>query len=226
MRATRRLLAVLVASGVALTTLTAMRDHRAAMPADESQWEVRHIDTRIVPGRLKDIFNDTNALQLQGAAYHGIPPIKGLRDAYHIRRPLVKVETCRDFVVDTLRMSVPYLVPQAASLLHDLGRAFSDTVRARGGGDCRLRVTSVLRTTHSVSRLKRRNRAATEHSCHRYATTFDVSWTRFDDNNANCRISLEDLKNVLAEVVYDLRRQGRCYAIFERRQGCFHITVR
>jgi hypothetical protein len=39
-------------------------------------------------------------------------------------------------------------------------------------------------------------------------------------------VSLEDLKNILAEVVLDFKRQGRCYAIFERKSGCLHITVR
>ena len=39
-------------------------------------------------------------------------------------------------------------------------------------------------------------------------------------------VSLEDLKNILAEVVLQFRKQGRCYAIFERKSGCLHITVR
>ena len=39
-------------------------------------------------------------------------------------------------------------------------------------------------------------------------------------------VSLEDLKNILAEVVQDFRQRGRCYAIFERKSGCLHITVR
>ena len=99
-------------------------------------------------------------------------------------------------------------------------------MRARGGREQRLRVTSLTRTENNVKCLRRRNRAATEQSCHRYGTTFDISWTRFDARDSSYIVSLEDLKNILAEVVYDFRRQGRCYAIFERRQGCFHITVR
>ena len=122
--------------------------------------------------------------------------------------------------------SVPYLVPKAAQLLKEIGYAFQDTIRKRGGKEYRIKVTSVTRTDFSVSKLMKRNRAATENSCHRYGTTFDISWVKFDCLDPSMVISLEDLKNILAEVVQDFRRQGRCYAIFERKSGCLHITVR
>lgn len=181
--------------------------------------------THIVPGRLMDIFADTNELQLSAAIKHGIEPIQGLH-AYRLKRPLVRLNTCDAYAVDTMWFSLPYLVPRAQHLLHDIGQAFTDTVKARGGKDYRIYVTSALRTDYSVRRLKRRNRAATEQSCHRYGTTFDVSWTRFDCRDSSYVVSLESLKNILAEIVYEKREQGRCYAMFERKQGCFHITVR
>ena len=186
---------------------------------------VHSMVTHIVPGRLMDIFCDTNDLQLQAAQKHGIRPIEGV-NAYALSRPLVKLNTCDAYAVDTMWYSLPYLVPRAQHLLHDIGKAFADTVKARGGKEYRIFVTSALRTEYSVRRLKRRNRAATEQSCHRFGTTFDVSWTRFDCRDSSYVISLEDLKNILAEIVYDKRQQGRCYAMFERKQGCFHITVR
>jgi hypothetical protein len=34
------------------------------------------------------------------------------------------------------------------------------------------------------------------------------------------------LKNLLAEVLYDLQTHDRCYVKFERHQSCFHITAR
>ncbi|MBR1550778.1 MAG: hypothetical protein IJ632_00475 [Muribaculaceae bacterium] len=187
---------------------------------------VVHIPTRIIPGRLREIFNDSNELQLTAARANGFSPIGDLYTAYALSKPVVKVASCNDFLVDSLSMSMPFLVPKALELLHDIGRTFSDTVRARGGREQRLRVTSLTRTENNVKLLRRRNRAATEQSCHRYGTTFDISWTRFDARDSSYIVSLEDLKNILAEVVYDFRQQGRCYAIFERRQGCFHITVR
>lgn len=188
--------------------------------------EVHRMETYVVPGPLKEIFCDTNDLQLTAARHRGIKPIEGLRSSYSHKHPLVRLNTCDAYVVDTMWFSLPYLVPRAARLLHDIGQAFTDTIKARGGREYRIHLTSALRTDHSVRRLKRRNRAATEQSCHRYGTTFDISWTKFDCRDSSYVISLEDLKNILAEIIYEKRRQGRCYAIFERRQGCFHVTVR
>ena len=175
---------------------------------------------------LQDVFNDTNALQLVAAKQNGFKPISSLRDAYNINKPLIRIYSCDAYMLDELTASVPYLVPKAAQLLKEIGYAFQDSVRKRGGKAYRIKVTSVTRTEYSVDKLRRRNRSATENSCHRFGTTVDISWVRFDCMDPSMVISLEDLKYILAEVVQDFRRQGRCYAIFERRSGCLHITVR
>ena len=197
---------------------------KAATIAGDAQ--VQRMATHIVPGSLKEIFNDSNHIQLPAAQANGIKPITDLRNAYFTAKPLVKLTTCNSYFIDSLKHSMPYLVPKAATLLKDIATAFADTVKARGNADYRIRVTSLLRTDYSVSRLQKRNRAATTESCHLYATTFDSSWVKFDCLDPARPISLEDLKNVLAEIIYNFRQQGRCFAIFERKQGCFHITVR
>ncbi len=188
--------------------------------------EIHRLPTYIEQRPLKEIFNDSNALQLEAAEQNGFKPVSSLRDAYHIDRPLIRIYSCDAYMLDELTMSVPYLVPKAAQLLKEIGYAFQDSVRKRGGKAYRIKVTSVTRTDFSVSKLRRHNRSATENSCHRYGTTVDISWVKFDCLDPSMVISLEDLKNILAEVVLDFRRQGRCYAIFERRSGCLHITVR
>lgn len=187
---------------------------------------VGRIATHIIPGSLKEIFNDSNYIQLPAAEANGITPITDFRSAYFVKKPLVKINTSDIYFIDSLKHSMPYLVPKAANLLKEIATAFADTIKARGNADYRIRVTSLLRTDYSVSRLQKRNRAATSQSCHLYGTTFDISWVKFDCLDPNHPISLEDLKNVLAEIVYNFREQGRCFAIFERKQGCFHITVR
>ena len=188
--------------------------------------EIHRLPTYIEQRPLKEIFNDSNALQLVAAEKNGFQPVTSLHDAWNIDRPLIRIFSCDAYMVDELTASVPYLVPKAAQLLKEIGYAFQDTIHKRGGKDYRIKVTSVTRTVNSVSKLMRRNRAATENSCHRYGTTFDISWVKFDCLDQSMVISLEDLKNILAEVVLDFRRQGRCYAIFERKSGCLHITVR
>ena len=198
----------------------------AAAPKLSKGGPVHEMKSRIVDGRLKDIFNDSNHTQLRAAAANGIDPIVDLRSAFYLKRPLVKRHTCKLYYVATMKDSAPYLVPKAANLLKQIATAFADTIVARGGKAYRLRVTSMLRTDYSVAQLQQRNRNATSQSCHRYGTTFDISWSKFDCMDPSYQISQESLKNILAEIIYDFRSRGKCYAIFETRQGCFHVTVR
>ncbi len=187
---------------------------------------VHNVKTRGVGRSLGLTFNDKNDVQFSAAQAIGINPVNSIRDAYHIGRPIVKIHSCDDYIVDELTHSMPYLVPEAATLLSDIGKAFTDTVVARGGKDCKIIVTSVLRTDNTISSLRRRNRNAIEASCHVYGTTFDVSWRRFHHTDSTYIMSTEDLKNILGEVLYKLRADGRCYVKFERKQSCFHITTR
>ena len=246
-----RLLPLLLLMGLALASVTSCGhggkgeqqdttawDYKAppAMPTNRSisgdsmgliaDAEIHRLPTYIEQRPLKEIFNDSNALQLIAAEKNGFKPVTTLRDAYLIDKPLVRIFSCDAYMLDDLRASVPYLVPKAAQLLKEIGYAFQDTISKRGGKKYRIKVTSVTRTNYTVAKLMRHNLAATENSCHRYGTTFDISWVKFDCMDPSMVISLEDLKNILAEVVQDFRRQGRCYAIFERKSGCLHITVR
>ena len=187
---------------------------------------IHRVKTRGVGGSLAHVFNDKNDIQLSAAQVIGIEPVYSLNDAYNIKQPIVKISDCEDFQLDTLFHSMPYLVPKAEKLLHDIGKAFNDTIQSRTGHKCNIIVTSVLRTESSIHRLKRRNRNATTSSCHMYGTTFDISWRRFHYNDSSYIMYTEDLKNVLAEVLHEMREQGRCYVKFERKQSCFHITTR
>lgn len=176
-------------------------------------------------GRLHELFNDSNHYQLEHARRLGVDPMSDPASYYNTRRPLEKIETNKDFVVDELRHSYPYLVPEAAQLLHDIGRNFQDSLASRNGGRYRIIVTSVLRTPTTVKRLRRVNGNATQESTHQYGTTFDITYTRFNPAEGRDINSQEDLKNLLAEVLLDLREQGRCMVKYERKSPCFHITV-
>lgn len=204
----------------------AVTDSAATTISPDTSSAVHRITVRGIPGKLRRVFNDSNHVQLSAAQANGFSPIHSLRDARRLSQPIVRVQTCEHFVLDSLTSSVPYLVPKAAALLADIGREFADSVRARGGHEYRIRVTSLTRTDFSVKRLRRRNINATTQSCHLFGTTFDISWVKFQDLDPDFVVSLEDLKNILAEIIYDKRRQGLCYAKFEVKQGCFHITIR
>lgn len=185
---------------------------------------VRSIKVRNI-GPLWKVFNDSNYLQLEAARRLGIEPIGDLSSSYFMKRPIVKVSSNKYYHIDSLRHSIPYLVPEAATLLEDIGRNFNDSLKRRGGDSYRIKVTSLLRTPESVGRLRRVNVNATDSSTHQYATTFDISYTNFYCLDENRQINQGDLKNLLAEVLNDLRNQERCLVKYEHKTGCYHVTV-
>lgn len=182
--------------------------------------KLRHI------GPLRRALRDSNYLHLQAAEEIGTGVIENIDEAWYLSQPLVEVKSCEEYFVDNLTHSYPYLVPQAADLLKEIGRRFNDSLAARGGGDYRMKVTSVMRTPLTVKRLRRINRNATDASAHQYGTTFDISYSRFICDSINVNRSFEDLKNLLGEILFDMREEGRCYVVFERKQSCFHVTAR
>lgn len=182
--------------------------------------KLRHI------GPLKKAFRDSNYLHVESGEALGCGVISDINDAWYLKNPLVEIRSCEDYYVDNLTHSYPYLVPEAAELLGEIGRRFRDELEAQGGGDYRIKVTSVLRTPMTVKRLRRVNRNATDASAHQYGTTFDISYSKFICDSNSVGRTFEDLKNILGQILYDLREDGRCYVVFERKQSCFHITVR
>ena len=109
-------------------------------------------------GNYAKVFNDSNYIHWKEAERIGLSPLTDTRSHWNLNVPLEKIASCKDFYVEPLTYSRPYLIPQAAAMLHEIGRRFNDSIAARGGGDYRIKVTSVLRTPESVARLKRRNR--------------------------------------------------------------------
>ena len=173
-------------------------------------------------------FNDLNDLHLAAARKIGIKPVASRKEAKRMASKLVEIKSNDDYEVEDLTHSIPFLVSDASSLLKDVGRNFRDSLSNLNAPEYRILVTSVTRTVEDVSKLSRRNYNASQNSAHRYGTTFDVSWVRFSKADAGDPDDLkpEQLKMVLASVLRDLKKEGRCYVKHERKQGCFHITVR
>lgn len=186
----------------------------------------RKLRVNPVGGTLAKVFNDSNYLHIEAASSLGFEPMRNLHDVWEKGARMVKIESCREYFVDELTHSVPFLVPEAAALLADIGRTFTDTLQARGGGDYRIKVTSVTRTPEAVSKLKHRNVNASANSAHQYGTTFDISYAKFICDSATVVRTQEDLKNLLAEILKAQRDSNKCYIKYERKQGCFHITAR
>ena len=172
-----------------------------------------------------EAFPDSNHVQLEAAQQWGVPPVKDRQDAEKRKNEVVYMGSSPFYTVAHLDASVPYLVPRASILLHDISRNFIDSLQAKGLPLHLLTVSSVLRTEADVTRLRHVNRNATEQSCHLFGTTFDINYNQYKAV-AGQKASEVKLKQVLSEVLRDLRLQGRCYVKYEVLQPCFHITVR
>lgn len=175
---------------------------------------------------LQRVFNDSNYEHLQYARQGGMKPFHDSRSAWEQGKGLVRVTSDEFIYIDTLTHSYAYLRPHARDLLEEIGQRFADSLYSRGGGAYRLKVTSLLRSDITVGRLRRVNGNAIAESAHTYGTTFDISYSKFicDDTSKTHR-TFEDHKNLLGEVVYALRNEGRLLAKIERQQACFHITA-
>ena len=173
-------------------------------------------------------FNDLNKVHLEAARKIGIEPVASRKEAEHASKKMVEVRTNEYYEVEELTHSIPFLVPEAAELLEDIGRNFQDSLRNLNASLYKIKVTSVTRTVADVKKLRKRNTNSSLNSAHQYGTTFDVSWARYTkvDEEDTLNIDRDRLKMVLAMVLRDLRRADRCYVKHERRQGCFHITAR
>ena len=203
--------------------LVETQNHKSEI-SNSGEGTVRSIKVRNI-GPLYEVFNDSNYLQLEAARRLGIEPIDDLSKSYFMSRPLVKIESNEFYQVDSLSHSLPYLVPEAAALLEDIGKNFIDSLHSRGGDNYKIKVTSVLRTPATVRSLRKINVNATDSSTHQYATTFDISYSNFYCFDPNRQINQGDLKNLLGEVLLDLKNQGRCLVKFENKTACFHVTV-
>lgn len=190
---------------------------------------VPKLQTRIY-GKINEAeltFNDLQSKQIASAQKLGITPLNARRDVAiylgesELDKKLIKISSNSLYYVRELTHSVPYLVPEAETLLSDIAREFQTI----SGTNSRFEVTSVLRTKEDISKLQSRNSNATSNSCHCYATTFDISYVSFKTDVLHPKNNAE-LREALSQAVYNMRKQNRCYVKFENNQKCYHITVR
>ncbi len=178
---------------------------------------------------FKKAFPDLNDVQLATASCIGVEKIRDRKEATEHIDKLVFIDDNPYFSVRTLKHSIPYLTPHAASLLNAVARAFIDSLSTKGLPLHKIEVTSVLRTESDITKLQRVNVNASKASCHRHGTTFDIGYNRFIRVDKDKDKKMENgiaLKSVLAEVLNDFREMGACYVKYERKQACFHITAR
>ncbi|MDO5017129.1 MAG: DUF5715 family protein [Porphyromonas sp.] len=186
----------------------------------------QHTPFRYIGSFNRD-FNDLNDLHMGAALKHGIVPADTREDIKYVSG-LKEISTTPIYKVERLTHSVPFVVPEMERLLEEIGLAFVARLERDRLPVYRPIVTSVTRTEEDIKSLRRGNVNASENSCHRYGTTIDISWKRFDkvDPKDPRSLSEDELKHLLASVLKTFHDEGRCYIKHERKQACFHITVR
>lgn len=198
----------------------------------------RSIDTMLHPnsyGKIKvDWYRDYNSVHLFYARRNGISPFNSTNEFHEeinklLREDkLVRISSNRYYVVKRLSHSHPYLTPEAAQLLEDIGKRFRKKLDENGMGNYSYHISSLLRTKESQKNLIRSNVNASSNTSHLYGTTFDIAYRSVAKRPLPwLKVEVYDAKAIklLSEAIGELRRERRCVVVTERIEKCFHITV-
>jgi hypothetical protein len=191
-----------------------------------------YFSTRCLDYRQKEFsrkLNDRIVDYSEAAKRNGIRVCKDEKDIKEriSEGHLVKVRSGNRYIVDKMNFSYPYLTQDSKSLLIEIGRRFREKTSLKGLRGSRFFITSMTRLTESQKSLVKYNKNASANSPHIYGNAFDISYKRFSVRKfvlTNCDEKF--LKEALAEVIWQLRQERKCWATYEKGQSCFHIVFR
>jgi len=140
---------------------------------------------------------------------------------------LFRIRDGRGYEVEDLSFSYPFLTKEGKTILKEIGKRFRKKVSATRLRGSDFKITSMTRTTEILIRLRKFNSNASVNSPHFYGNTFDISYVRFSSPKwfiTDCDKYF--LKEALAQVIWQLREEKKCWATYEIKQGCFHVVAR
>lgn len=171
-----------------------------------------------IKGTLKkDIYED----HLQAAEQKGVGIIENEWKLFHLLNDqnLEEVNEGTGYKVEDLTHSHPYLTPHAKTVLEEIGQMY-EVISGEGNF---ITVSSVTRTMDQQKKLQKRNRNATAgNSSHSFGVSFDISYIRFNGVKSFDQKAQKNLEKVLNH----FQKADKIYVIKERKQSCYHITVR
>jgi hypothetical protein len=131
------------------------------------------------------------------------------------------------YVVDGLTNSYPYLTRDSKKLLNEIARRFRNSIEREGFKGSKFIVTSMTRTTESAKKLEKSNINTSENSPHLNGNAFDISYAHFLIRKFTVtECDKWYLKEALAEVIYKMKEEKKCWATYEKKQGCYHVVSR
>ena len=179
-------------------------------------------------------YKDLNDKQLIYAKKLGISPLKTNKAFLDTKDELLsdgkieKIKNGRGFIIGKLDYSHPYLVPEAAKLLDDIGKRFREKLDKNDKGNFYFKVSSLFRTEENQKSLSRSNTNASRNSTHLFATTFDIPYTKVIKKPfpwVRREVADATVIKLLSDAIGELRDEGRCLVVTEYNEKCFHITV-
>lgn len=188
----------------------------STIPVSEELPEISELPK--IKGRLeKDIYED----HLLAAEENGVGLIENEWELYQLLTDevLVEVKKGSGYQVEDLTYSHPYVTQHSKKVLEEIGQMYEILA---GEGNF-FTVSSVTRTMGQQKNLKKRNRNATAgNSSHSYGVSFDISYIRFN----GVRNFDQKAQKHLETVLNHFQKTNKIYVIKERKQSCYHITVR
>ena len=153
-------------------------------------------------------------------------------DAADIRKRVLTgqlsiIRSGRSYKIKNMEYSHPYLTRESKKLLNEIARRFRKKVRKDGLLGSRFIITSMTRTYENIKDLGKTNINASENSPHLFGNAFDISYARFLFKKLHVtECDKWYMKEALAEVIWQLKKENKCWATYERKQGCFHVVSR
>jgi uncharacterized protein YcbK (DUF882 family) len=189
-----------------------------------------YFSARCIDYRQKDYSRRLNDRIVDYSARAKLKGIRPCADENEIKRrisegKLVKVKGGNKFIIDRMSFSYPCVTEESKNLIEEIGERFRDKTSQKGLRGARFIVTSMTRKTGSIKSLRRNNKNASINSPHLYGNAFDISYKRFIVRKwvlTNCDHKF--LKEALAEVIWQLREEKKCWATYEKGQSCFHVV--
>jgi len=143
------------------------------------------------------------------------------------KKEIFRIRNGRGFIIEDMSYSYPYLTKEGKELLKEIGKRYRKKISGTPLRGSDFKITSMTRTTEILRNLKKSNSNASENSPHFYGNAFDISYARFSAKKwfvTDC--DKYYLKEALAEVIWQLREEKKCWATYEINQGCFHVVAR
>ncbi|MEN2283187.1 DUF5715 family protein [Algoriphagus sp. SE2] len=176
---------------------------------------------RVIPPIPEDLITKEYDKHLYAAEYNGFGLIQS-EDHFNKlieEKKLVPISKGAGYEVMKLTHSHPYITSYSKTILEELGLAF----QVLTDDESYFTLTSVTRTPDQQKSLRRRNRNATNGiSSHSYGASFDISYIRFNGKKSWSRKNQKKLEKILNE----FEKSGKIFFIKERKQSCYHVTVR